>query len=306
MFHFIKNSDLTPDETLELINRADNIYTGNCDVKHELDGYQMGVLFYEPSTRTRLSFMSAMNGLGGTNIGFESSDSASVVKGESLADTIRVVSQYTDIITLRHPDVSAPIIASSSAEVPIINGGNGSELHPTQTLADLMTIMENKHSLTGLDIVFAGDLKYGRTVHSLVRELLRFGNNSFTFVSDKRLAIPNDLRTLLVDSKTSFREINSFDKTIIDPDIIYLTRIQTERFSTEGRMDSLSSYIESEKISDPCLGKNTLLMHPLPRGKELPTVFDSYSQAKYFDQVKFGKYMRMALIEKMLTMNNQL
>ncbi|MCT3301707.1 aspartate carbamoyltransferase [Lactiplantibacillus pentosus] len=301
MLNFTKNSDLSVSETLSLLRRAHSIANHDVTVLHELDGMQMASLFYEPSTRTRLSFASAMNALGGSTIGFESSSSASVAKGESLADTIRVASQYADLIVLRHPDISAPDIALANSSVPLINAGNGADLHPTQTLADLMTIYENKKTLSGLHLTFAGDLKYGRTVHSLVKELLRFGNNTFTFVSPDELRIPNELRTKLTNTNTLFYEEQSIQTGIHSADIIYLTRIQTERFPQSLIKKSPTELTQVENFKPTDLDANTLLMHPLPRGTELPREFDVLPQAKYFDQVRFGKYARMALIELLIS-----
>ncbi|WP_318766177.1 aspartate carbamoyltransferase [Lactiplantibacillus carotarum] len=299
MRHFTKNEDLSTAEVQQLIDRAHQMSKLGHNLPLKFRGYQLATLFYEPSTRTRLSFMAAMNALGGSNIGFESSASASVTKGESLSDTIRVVSQYADIIALRHPDVLAPSIALTSTEVPLINAGNGSALHPTQTLADLMTIFENYHRLTNLTLVFTGDLKYGRTIHSLVKELLRFGNNQFIFIAHPDLQIPTELRRQLQLTSCQFLELTTFDQLTSTPDIIYLTRIQTERFTVTPK--HIQSYLQAEQFTKLPLGPDTLIMHPLPRGPELPSSYDTRPQAKYFDQVRAGKYMRMALIEMLLT-----
>ncbi|MFC6182064.1 aspartate carbamoyltransferase [Lactiplantibacillus daowaiensis] len=305
MQHFIRNQDLSVPVVLDLIKRAQALATGQLDLSQHGVQRQLGCLFYEPSTRTRLSFASAMHGLGGQVIGFESSDSASVTKGESLTDTIQVVSRYTDMIVLRHPQSQAAQVAASVATVPVINAGDGSHLHPTQTLADLMTIKQYHDTLNGLTVAFVGDLKYSRTVHSLVRELLRFGSQRFIFVSDPALKIPADLSIELIKKSVSFTEVSQL-ATIQEPlDVLYLTRIQKERFSTMVEYEQVKDTVGLQPAQADLLRSNTLLMHPLPRGTELPVTFDHYPQAKYFDQVLFGRYMRMVLIDYLLQVNGK-
>ncbi|MFC6202126.1 aspartate carbamoyltransferase [Lactiplantibacillus nangangensis] len=304
MQHFITTDDLSLTATKTLIQRAQAMATTPADFQSLAKHRQLATLFFEPSTRTRLSFTSAMHGLGGTVLGFESSSSTSTAKGETLIDTIRVVSQYVDIIALRHPQTGAAALAAKYASVPVINAGDGCHLHPTQTLADLTTIDQFKHRLDHLTIAFAGDLKYGRTVHSLVQALMRYGQNRFIFISHPALKIPVTLRAQLTAQHIDFEEISNFDDCPDVLDVLYMTRVQAERFETATDYDAVKNAIQLTPAQSRFLTPETLLLHPLPRGQELPTCFDTWPQAHYFDQVKAGRFVRMALIEYLLTHNH--
>ena len=300
MQHFLTTEDLAIETINNLIQRAQLMAQTPENFQSLARHQQLATLFFEPSTRTRLSFTSAMHSLGGTVLGFESSLSTSTTKGESLIDTIRVVSQYADIIVLRHPQAGAAELAAKYASVPVINAGDGDHLHPTQTLADLAAITQYKHRLNHLTLAFAGDLKYGRTVHSLVQALLQYGQNRFIFVSHSSLKIPVTLRTQLMAKNIDFIEINSFDE-IHDPlDVIYMTRVQAERFENPDDFAQVKDAVQLTTAQQKLLSPNTLLLHPLPRGQELPTYFDHFPQAHYFDQVKAGRFVRMALIAYLL------
>lgn len=304
MQHFITTDDLSLNTTNTLIQRAHEMAEAPKSFTSLARHQQLATLFFEPSTRTRLSFTSAMHSLGGTVLGFESSQSTSTTKGESLIDTIRVVSQYVDIIALRHPQAGAAELAAKYASVPVINAGDGCHLHPTQTLADLTTIDCFKHRLNGLTIAFAGDLKYGRTVHSLVQALMRYGQNRFIFISHSELRIPITLRNQLIAQQLDFEEVTSFD-TVNEPlDVIYMTRVQAERFETSADYENVKNAVQLTPAQHRLLTPTTLLLHPLPRGNELPTSFDTWPQAHYFDQVKAGRFVRMALIEYLLAQNH--
>ncbi|BDZ31532.1 aspartate carbamoyltransferase [Lactiplantibacillus sp. WILCCON 0030] len=304
MQHFITNDDLSLEITTAVIQRAHAMAQSPADFQNLARHQQLATLFFEPSTRTRLSFTSAMHSLGGTVLGFESSSSTSTAKGESLIDTIRVVSQYVDIIALRHPQAGAAQLAAKYASVPVINAGDGAHLHPTQTLADLTTIDHYKHRLNHLTIAFAGDLKYGRTVHSLVQALMRYGQNRFIFVSHPTLKIPVTLRAQLVAKNIAFEEVTNFAAINVPLDALYMTRVQAERFATPAAYDEVKDAIQLTPAQRNLLTPETLLLHPLPRGHELPTTFDTWPQAHYFDQVKAGRFVRMALIETLLAQNH--
>ena len=297
MQHFITTADLSLPATKAIIaqaqamQRAPQNFTSVC--RHQ----QLATLFFEPSTRTRLSFTAAMQALGGQVLGFESSDSTSVTKGESLADTIRVVSQYVDAIVVRHPTAGAAAVAATHASVPVINAGDGDHLHPTQTLTDLATIDQYKHRLNHLTIAFGGDLKYGRTVHSLVQALSQHSHNRFIFVAPTALQIPNALLTELQTAGIDFRLVDTFDRIDEHLDVLYMTRRQTERTPTATPAVNI---VPLTLACDRLLASDTLLLHPLPRGLELPTSFDGLPQAHYFDQVRMGKYVRMALLAYLL------
>jgi len=304
MQHFLTTDDLSLATTKTLIQRAQDMAATPADFQALARHQQLATLFFEPSTRTRLSFTSAMHGLGGTVLGFESSASTSTAKGESLIDTIRVVSQYVDIIALRHPQAGAATLAAKYASVPVINAGDGSHLHPTQTLADLTTIDQFKHRLNHLTIAFAGDLKYGRTVHSLVQALMRYGQNRFIFVSHPALKIPVTLRAQLAAQHIDFEEVADFEAIHEPLDVLYMTRVQAERFDTIADYEAVKNAVQLTPAQSHLLAPTTLLLHPLPRGHELPTSFDAWPQAHYFDQVKAGRFVRMALIDYLLTENH--
>ena len=270
--------------------------------KHKI----LATLFFEPSTRTRLSFESAMLYLGGQVLGFSEANSSSSSKGETVSDTIRVVSSYCDIIAMRHPKEGAPLVASMKSQVPLINAGDGGHNHPTQTLTDLLTIKREKGRLDHLTIGFCGDLKFGRTVHSLLKALSRYEKVKFIFISPSELKIPEYLKNDLLDAKNlEYEEVERIEDVIDQLNIIYMTRVQKERFFNEQDYIRLKdTYIlDLKKLENS--KKDLIIMHPLPRVNEIATEIDDDPRAKYFDQVTNGKYMRMALIMTMLGLENE-
>ena len=301
MRHLITPLDLSVSELDKLLELADDIYKNPKKYSKCCDGKKLATLFYEPSTRTRLSFEAAMINLGGSILGFSSASSSSVSKGESVADTIRVISNYADICAIRHPKEGAPLVAAQYSSIPVINAGDGGHNHPTQTLTDLLTIKELKGDLNNLTIGCCGDLKFGRTVHSLIHALIRYKNNSFILISPEELKIPTYLREeVLHDNNISFREVRSLDDAMPDLDLLYMTRVQKERFFNEEDYVRLKdSYILSS--SKMKLAKDDMLvLHPLPRVNEISIEVDDDPRAAYFKQAEFGVYIRMALILKML------
>ena len=262
---------------------------------------KLATLFFEPSTRTRLSFEAAMYELGGQVIGFSEASSSSVSKGESVADTVRVVSNYADIIAMRHPKEGAPLVATRNARIPVINAGDGGHHHPTQTLADLLTIYKEKGSFEGLTIGLCGDLKYGRTVHSLVNAMSRYEGVRFVFISPEELRFPRYIITDVLDKKgIPYSETASLEDAIPGLDILYMTRIQGERFEDKAEYERLKdSYVLTPEKLIPAK-KDMAILHPLPRVNEISVAVDSDPRAKYFEQTLNGKYMRMALILKLL------
>ena len=306
MRHLIDIKELTVEEIEELIKVAKDImqfpekYSEKC--KHK----KLATLFFEPSTRTRLSFEAAMMELGGNVIGFSSAQSSSTSKGESVSDTIRTVGCYADIIAMRHPKEGAPLVASLKSTVPIINAGDGGHNHPTQTLTDLLTISCEKGRLDDLTIGLCGDLKFGRTVHSLISAMSRHKNIKFVLISPDELKIPEYVKEeILEKNKIEYIETNDLEKYMDKLDILYMTRVQRERFSDEDEYLRLKdSYILNNlKLKN---AKNDLcIMHPLPRVNEISTEVDSDLRAAYFRQVKYGKYIRMALILKLINQNNE-
>ena len=306
MRHLIDIKELTVEEIEELIKVAKDImqfpekYSEKC--KHK----KLATLFFEPSTRTRLSFEAAMMELGGNVIGFSSAQSSSTSKGESVSDTIRTVGCYADIIAMRHPKEGAPLIASLKSNVPIINAGDGGHNHPTQTLTDLLTISCEKGRLDNLTIGLCGDLKFGRTVHSLITAMSRHKNIKFVLISPDELKVPEYIKEeILEKNKIEYIETNDLEKYMDELDILYMTRVQRERFLDEEEYLRLKdSYIlNNSKLKK---AKNDLcIMHPLPRVNEISTEVDDDPRAAYFRQVKYGKYIRMALILKLINQNNE-
>lgn len=301
MRHLIDIKDLSVEEIDSLIETANDIIADPQKYAHKCEGKKLATLFFEPSTRTRLSFEAAMYELGGHVIGFSEAQSSSASKGESVADTIRVVSCYADIIAMRHPKEGAPFAASVKSTVPVINAGDGGHNHPTQTLTDLLTIMREKGRLDNLKIGFCGDLKFGRTVHSLMCAMSRYENVEFIFISPDELKIPDYLRQdLLIKNNIKFTETGDLEGAIADLDILYMTRVQRERFFNEADYIRLKdSYIlTADKLN---LGKSDLsVLHPLPRVNEIDLAVDDDPRACYFKQVLNGKFIRMALIMKLL------
>ena len=301
MRHLMSPLDFSVEELDKLLNLADDIGKNPKKYAHTCDDKRLATLFYEPSTRTRLSFEAAMMNLGGKVLGFSSADSSSASKGESVADTIRVVSCYADICAMRHPKEGAPLVASMSSNIPVINAGDGGHQHPTQTLTDLLTIRSLKGRLDNITIGLCGDLKFGRTVHSLIEALVRYENVKFVLISPEELRIPSYIREdVLKRNNVEFVEEERLEDALPDLDILYMTRVQKERFFNEEDYIRLkNSYIlTSEKMA---LAKPEMaVLHPLPRVNEIALDVDNDPRAAYFEQVQNGVYIRMALIMTLL------
>ena len=301
MTHLITPLDFSLQETDALLELAGNIMNDTKKYCEVCKGKILATLFYEPSTRTRLSFESAMLRLGGSVLGFSSADSSSAAKGESVADTIRVISAYADIAAIRHPKEGAPYVASKYSEIPIINAGDGGHQHPTQTLTDLLTIKTLKGNIENMTIGLCGDLKFGRTVHSLIKSLIGYKNIRFVLISPEELKIPSYIREdVLVKSSADFKEMSSLDSALPELDILYMTRVQRERFfNEEDYLRLKDSYIlTAEKMK--LAKEDMIVLHPLPRLNEISTEVDADKRAAYFRQAKMGVYVRMALIMNLL------
>lgn len=301
MRHLIDILDLSTEEIDELLNVAEDIIENPVKYRDKCKYKKLATLFFEPSTRTRLSFEAAMHELGGSVIGFSEASSSSAAKGESVSDTIRVVNCYADIIAMRHPKEGAPYVASQKSDIPIINAGDGGHNHPTQTLADLLTIKREKGHLSDLNIGLCGDLKFGRTVHSLINAMSRYNNVKFTLISPNELSLPGYVKKgVLEKNNIAYFETGCLDEAMETLDILYMTRVQKERFFNEADYIRLKdSYILTpDKLETAKL--DLCIMHPLPRVNEIDTRVDDDNRACYFKQVKYGKYMRMALILKLL------
>lgn len=301
MRHLIDIKDLSVEEIGELIKVANDIIHHKERYSHKCDGKKMATLFFEPSTRTRLSFEAAMMELGGNVLGFSEASSSSVAKGESVADTIRVVGGYSDIIAMRHPKEGAPLVASKKSIVPIINAGDGGHNHPTQTLTDLLTIQCEKKTLDNLTIGLCGDLKFGRTVHSLITAMSRYQNVKFVLISPKELVIPEYIkRDILEGNHIEYNETTNIEEYMEQLDVLYMTRVQRERFFNEADYVRLKDYyiLNKEKLKNA--KEDLCIMHPLPRVNEIATDVDDDKRACYFRQAEYGKYIRMALILKLL------
>lgn len=264
-------------------------------------GKKIATLFYEPSTRTRLSFEAAMLNLGGNVLGFSSSDSSSAAKGESVADTIRIVSCYADICAMRHPKEGAPLVAALHSSIPVINAGDGGHQHPTQTLTDLMTIRTLKGHLDNITIGLCGDLKFGRTVHSLINALIRYPNVRFVLISPPELRVPDYIRQEVLKANGAFyKEVTQLEEIMPELDLLYMTRVQKERFFNEEEYIRMKDCYILDKKKMEYAKKDMLVLHPLPRVNEISTEVDRDPRAVYFKQVQFGVYIRMALILKLL------
>lgn len=301
MKHLISPLDLSLNELDEILDLAQDIIRNPKRYSNVCQGKKLATLFYEPSTRTRLSFEAAMMNLGGNVLGFSSADSSSAAKGESVADTIRVVSSYADICALRHPKEGAPLVAAQYSSIPIINAGDGGHNHPTQTLTDLLTIKNLKGRLDNLTIGLCGDLKFGRTVHSLINALVRYENVKFVMISPKELEIPNYLREeVLQQNNIEFKEVNVLEEVLPELDLLYMTRVQKERFFNEEDYIRLkdSFILDAHKMT--YAKDDMLVLHPLPRVNEISTEIDNDPRAVYFKQAEYGVYVRMALIMKLL------
>ncbi len=301
MRHLIDPMDLSVEEIDNLLDLADDIIANKSKYSKVCEGKKLATLFFEPSTRTRLSFEAAMMELGGNVLGFSSADSSSSTKGESVADTVKVVSCYADIIAMRHPKEGAPFLASMKSDAPIINAGDGGHNHPTQTLTDLLTIRRETGSLENFTIGFCGDLKFGRTVHSLIKALSRYKNIRFIMISPEELEIPAYIKEEVFDQKhIPFEQVRTIDEVIDQLDILYMTRVQKERFFNEADYIRLKdTYIlDMPKLKK---AKNSLrILHPLPRVNEIAVEVDDDNRAAYFRQALNGKYVRMALIMTLL------
>ena len=305
MRHLIDSLDLSVAETQEILDLADRIAGDSAAYAHCADGKILATLFYEPSTRTRLSFETAMLNLGGRTLGFAGAEQCSATKGETVADTARVVSCYADIIAMRHPKEGAPLRASMYSRIPVINAGDGGHNHPTQTMIDLLTIRQRKGHLDHLKIGFCGDLKFGRTVHSLVNSLVRYPGNEFYFISPEELNIPDYLvEETLKPTNVPYYEVSSLEDTLPELDVLYMTRVQKERFFNEEDYIRLKDIyiLDQEKLN---LAKADMpVLHPLPRVDEIAPGVDADPRAAYFQQVLNGKFIRMALILSLLDLTD--
>ena len=301
MKHLIDIKDLSVEEIDNLIEVAKDIISNKEKYSHKCDGKILATLFFEPSTRTRLSHESAMISLGGQVLGFSEAASTSVSKGETVSDTIRMVGAYSDIIVMRHPKEGAPYVASLKSTVPIINAGDGGHNHPTQTLTDLLTIKCEKGRLDNLTVGLCGDLKFGRTVHSLITAMSRYKNIKFILISPDELKLPEYIkRDVLEKNNIEYIETKDIEEYMGDLDILYMTRVQKERFFNEADYIRLKDYYILNKEKLKKAKKDLCIMHPLPRVNEISTDVDDDSRACYFKQAEYGKYIRMALILKML------
>ena len=300
MRSLIDISELTPIEIGELIATADDIIADPAKYSEKCKGKKLATLFFEPSTRTRLSFEAAMLELGGSVLGFSEAQSSSAAKGESIADTAKVISCYADIIAMRHPKEGAPLVAAMNASIPVINAGDGGHSHPTQTLADLLTIHREKGGFDNLTVGFCGDLKFGRTVHSLISALIRCSGVRFVLISPTELKLPGYVKDKLDAAGVEYTETDRLEGSIADLDILYMTRVQKERFfNEEDYLRLKDTYILTpEKMA--LASEKLRVLHPLPRVNEISVAVDNDPRACYFKQVLYGKYMRMALILKLL------
>ena len=306
MKNLVGIEDFSKEEINELIEVSKDIIKNKENYLDKCKGKILATLFFEPSTRTRLSFESAMLSLGGGVLGFSSADSSSTQKGETLADTIKVVSVYSDIIAMRHPKEGAPIVAVNNSNVPIINAGDGGHNHPTQTLLDLLTISQEKGRLDNFTVGLCGDLKFGRTVHSLIIALSRYENIKFVLIAPNELKIPDYLKQDILDKKNiEYIETESLEDNIDKLDILYMTRVQKERFLNEEEYIRLKDVYILDKQKLEKAKKDLCIMHPLPRVNEISTEIDNDTRACYFRQAEYGKYMRMAIILKLLKENEK-
>ena len=304
MRHLLSPLDLSVDELARLLDLARDISKDPKKYSHVCDGKKLATLFYEPSTRTRLSFEAAMLNLGGSVLGFSSANSSSASKGESVSDTIRVISCYADICAMRHPKEGAPMVAASKSSIPVINAGDGGHQHPTQTLTDLMTIRELRGSLDNFTIGLCGDLKFGRTVHSLINSLVRYNNVKFVLISPKELRVPDYIRDdVLAANNAEFVEVESLEEAMPQLDILYMTRVQRERFFSEDEYLRMKDFYVLDEAKMSLAKEDMYVLHPLPRVNEISVEVDDDKRAAYFKQVQYGVYVRMALIMTLLGLN---
>ena len=301
MRHLLNPLDFSVEEIEALLDLASDIEKHPQKYAHVCDGKKLATLFYEPSTRTRLSFESAMLRLGGSVLGFSSADSSSAAKGESVSDTIRVISCYADICAMRHPKEGAPMVASVHSGIPVINAGDGGHQHPTQTLTDLMTIRSLKGRLDNLTVGLCGDLKFGRTVHSLINALVRYTGIRFVLISPPELRIPDYIREDVLQAKgIEYREVENLDEAMPELDILYMTRVQKERFFNEEDYIRMKDCYILDKQKMSLAREDMFVLHPLPRVNEISVEVDDDPRAAYFRQVQYGVYERMALIMTLL------
>lgn len=301
MRHLMNPLDFSVDELDKLLDLANDIEKYPAKYAHACDGKKLATCFYEPSTRTRLSFEAAMLNLGGSVLGFSSADSSSAAKGESVSDTIRVISCYADICAMRHPKEGAPLVASQKSLIPVINAGDGGHQHPTQTLTDLLTIRSLSGHLGNMTIGLCGDLKFGRTVHSLINALIRYPGIRFVLISPEELRIPSYIRDdVLRANNIPFTEVERLEDAMPELDILYMTRVQKERFFNEEDYIRLKDFYVLTKAKMELAKKEMLVLHPLPRVNEISVEVDDDPRAAYFKQAQYGVYVRMALILTLL------
>ena len=301
MRHLMSPLDFSVDEVAKVLDLASDIEKNPAKYAHACDGKVLATLFYEPSTRTRLSFESAMIHLGGQVLGFSSAASSSASKGESVSDTIRVISCYADICAMRHPKEGAALVASQKSRIPVINAGDGGHQHPTQTLTDMLTIRSLKGRLGNMTIGLCGDLKFGRTVHSLINALIRYDNVKFVLISPEELKIPDYIRDdVLRANNIEFEEVERLEDAIGQLDVLYMTRVQRERFFNEEDYIRLKDFYVLTKKKMELAKDDMLVLHPLPRVNEISVEVDDDPRAVYFKQVQYGVYVRMALILTLL------
>ena len=301
MRHLMSPMDLSVEELAKVLDLANDIEKNPEKYAHKCEGKILATLFYEPSTRTRLSFESAMLRLGGKVLGFSSADSSSAAKGESVADTIRVVSGYADICAMRHPKEGAPLVASMASQIPVINAGDGGHQHPTQTLTDLLTIRSMKGRLDHITIGLCGDLKFGRTVHSLIEALVRYEGVKFVLISPEELRIPDYIRDdVLKASGHEFTEVERLEEALPQLDLLYMTRVQKERFFNEEDYVRMKDIYILDKAKMELARPDMLVLHPLPRVNEIAVEVDKDPRAAYFKQAQYGVYVRMALMLSLL------
>ena len=301
MRHLMSPLDFSVEELDKLLDLANDIEKYPEKYAHACAGKKLATLFYEPSTRTRLSHEAAMLNLGGSVLGFSSADSSSAAKGESVSDTIRTVACYADIVAMRHPKEGAPMVAAAHSSIPIINAGDGGHQHPTQTLTDLLTIRSLKGRLGNLTIGLCGDLKFGRTVHSLIQALVRYDNLNFVLISPEELRLPTYIRhDVLRRNHVPYKEVVRMEEALPELDILYMTRVQKERFFNEEDYVRMKGFYILDKKKMELAGKDMLVLHPLPRVNEISVEVDDDPRAVYFKQAKYGVYVRMALILTLL------
>lgn len=301
MRHLMSPLDFTVEELDEILTLAGKIEKNPEKYAHACEGKKLATCFYEPSTRTRLSFEAAMMNLGGNVIGFSSANSSSAAKGESVSDTIRMISCYADICAMRHPKEGAPLVASLHSSIPVINAGDGGHQHPTQTITDLLTIKSLKGRLGNLTIGLCGDLKFGRTVHSLINALSRYENVKFVLISPEELRVPGYIREEVLDAKNiEYKEVVRLEEVMPELDLLYMTRVQKERFFNEEDYVRMKDFYILDKKKMKLAREDMLVLHPLPRVNEISVEVDDDPRAVYFKQVQYGVYARMALILTLL------